>query len=569
MDTSVKLIAEEISRFLKTSEPETICIMGKWGVGKTFAWNQFLRDAVTSNAVGLKKYSYVSLFGQNSLEGLKYSIFENTVDIDHINSGPDLGTLSGSLSSIQKLSRPILGVVGSILGKDYFSTIARGFFLTVRDEIICIDDLDRVGKGLEDKDVLGIISYLKEQRRCKVVLLLNNEELQSKNDFKDHLEKVIDVEMKFEPTAFEASAIGIDKTNSFYKKFAQTTTALNIVNIRVIRKIQRLIKRLEELLAYHDKRIFEGAIPSMVLFGWVTYQPKLAPSIDFVKKFLRMGDLIGSKKETDQEKSWRALINGIDYSHFDEFDQLLLDSIQRGYFDPMTIKKVATELDKKFVLQDKDNSFNASWEKYHGSFSCNQDEVLDDMFEAFKKGVESISPTNLDGAVSLFRELGRDTQADEMVVYYMSERNEKREFYDPQYSMFLNLRDPAIIKAFSDKLATFRDVRTPKEILIHIAKSSGWNPEDILKLSQVTADQYYELFKKTEGTDLRIIVGQALKFKQFRDADAGMLAISSKSEEALRRIAKECDINRERIKAYGVTLDEDTEKLLTDNDIAL
>ena len=46
------------------------------------------------------------------------------------------------------------------------------------DTIICMDDLERRGKNLSPKDVMGLISHLKEQKKCKVVLILNDEKLE-------------------------------------------------------------------------------------------------------------------------------------------------------------------------------------------------------------------------------------------------------------------------------------------------------------------------------------------------------------------------------------------------------
>ena len=43
---SIKLVEREVTRFLKDPEPEFMCIMGKWGVGKTYAWTQFLKEAI-------------------------------------------------------------------------------------------------------------------------------------------------------------------------------------------------------------------------------------------------------------------------------------------------------------------------------------------------------------------------------------------------------------------------------------------------------------------------------------------------------------------------------------------
>ncbi|MFT5036695.1 MAG: Cdc6-like AAA superfamily ATPase [Candidatus Azotimanducaceae bacterium] len=60
---SVKVIHEEIERFIKSPEPEVLCIKGRWGVGKTFAWNKFINEAASESA--LRHYSYVSLFGLN------------------------------------------------------------------------------------------------------------------------------------------------------------------------------------------------------------------------------------------------------------------------------------------------------------------------------------------------------------------------------------------------------------------------------------------------------------------------------------------------------------------------
>ena len=78
---SIALVNREISAFLKREAPEVLCVRGKWGVGKTYTWNAQLTSAAKAGVVGLKRYSYVSLFGVNSLEDLRFSIFENVVNV--------------------------------------------------------------------------------------------------------------------------------------------------------------------------------------------------------------------------------------------------------------------------------------------------------------------------------------------------------------------------------------------------------------------------------------------------------------------------------------------------------
>ena len=81
---SLDLIEKETRRFLASSTPEIICISGRWGVGKSYAWNRILRNAQANNAIALKRYSYVSLFGLNSLEQFRSAIFENLLDKSQI-----------------------------------------------------------------------------------------------------------------------------------------------------------------------------------------------------------------------------------------------------------------------------------------------------------------------------------------------------------------------------------------------------------------------------------------------------------------------------------------------------
>src|SRR3712207_2036559 len=79
VDVSTDLVNSEVVKFLKSQAPEVLCIRGKWGVGKTYTWTTRLEEVQTSGKIALQRYSYVSLFGINSLDELKFSIFENVV----------------------------------------------------------------------------------------------------------------------------------------------------------------------------------------------------------------------------------------------------------------------------------------------------------------------------------------------------------------------------------------------------------------------------------------------------------------------------------------------------------
>ena len=167
------ILAKQAREFLATSLPEVLAIKGAWGVGKTFSWNKWLTEAAQSNSVNLKNYSYVSLFGLNSLDDLKQAIFQNTRAVSDLDKQPSLETFKKdpfgfgksfgrrSSNAIKKL--PFL--------QSYASVIDSLAYFAIHEVIICLDDLERRGDNLSDKNIMGLVNQLKEEKGCKVVLL--------------------------------------------------------------------------------------------------------------------------------------------------------------------------------------------------------------------------------------------------------------------------------------------------------------------------------------------------------------------------------------------------------------
>jgi hypothetical protein len=111
-----------------------------------------------------------------TLEQVRTAIFENTTRKEAIGTEASLETFlegsDGVLDSFaQKWGTKLLGAIPGL--KDVGAVIQSATFLTVSKRIICIDDVERRGKGLRLIDVLGLISFMSERRKCKVVLILN------------------------------------------------------------------------------------------------------------------------------------------------------------------------------------------------------------------------------------------------------------------------------------------------------------------------------------------------------------------------------------------------------------
>ncbi|MDO8522046.1 MAG: hypothetical protein Q7S08_02040 [bacterium] len=557
---SIKLVHEEIKRFLASKEPEVLCIKGKWGVGKTYAWGHYLKEALSTKEIGLSRYSYISLFGQKSLDDLRFSLFENTIEVEQIDRGPDINSLQSGLRWIKKNYRKGVVFLSRFPNfQPYLAGSERALFFLVRNQIVCIDDLERAGGDLKATDVLGMISLLKEQRGCKVALLLNDEELsaEDKEVFKKQLEKVTDTVLEFKPSPLEAADIVFSSREGIYGLLHKNCTSLGIVNIRVIKKIERIARRLEELLSETYPDLLYQALHSTTLFGWVVYEPKVAPSLDFIKNFSPIFDLErGGDKITKQEKLWQTLLSAYQFFQTDEFDLVVLDGIRLGYFDVDALNKVAAKLSEKLKRDKKDGSFSKAWDLYHDSFSVGEKEVLDGIYNAAVENVDVITPTNLDGTVSFLKEFGRTKQARQLLKHYIEKRPEERDLYDLKRSAFGNMvKDPDVTKAFKEKLESFVDDRDPGQVLESIAMNRGWNPEDVEMLAKLTSNDFYGLFKEARGVHMHRIIKGALIFGSVGDASEQMKSISNNAAVALRKIGSESKLNAKRVASQGVSME--------------
>lgn len=555
---SIKLIENEIRRFLATKEPEVICVSGRWGVGKTFAWNQNLRDAQANDQIALESYSYVSLFGVNSLEELKYSIFENSVKSSEIGVELSLDALqSQTTAAAKQLGKKSLGVIQQVPAlRNYLGGLGAVWFSLVRKTIICIDDMERRGKNLSVREVLGLVSNLRELKGCKVALILNDEALEEdKEEFKKYLEKVVDTSLKFEPSAQECASIALPKDGETNKLLAESCVALGISNIRLIKRIERSMRQVEAMLKGFDKQVLKQAVQSLALLGWSVYEPARAPSLDYLQH-RRGPDIFGADKDEvvpANEAAWNALLDDYGFSGMDEFDLVLLEGIRNGFFDSSLLEKRASPLNNQIKAAKLSTAFQDAWRMFHDSFADNQEQVLNAIYQSFFEGVQYITPVNLSGTVSLFKELGRQEQAAAIIKHYVKSHGEDREFFDlNNYPFGGDVKDPDVVRAFSEKYATFKVEREITTTLLSMANMNGWSEKDIVTLSTMPVEEYYKLFKKSEGRDLRRIINACLQFDNIMNATEQMKRISKRAKDALRRIGQESEINARRVKRYGI-----------------
>ncbi len=296
-----------------------------------------------------------------------------------------------------------------------------------------------------------------------------------------------------------------------------------------------------------------------MLLGWSVFEPAIAPSLEYLKR--RHEYLVPKNKSEivpENEASWNALLDAYRFLNLDEFDLALLGGLLDGYFDEEQIRKYGAELDKKIKASKADNSLENSWRAYHDSFKDNEEEVIDAILQSAHKNVQRLGAVNLSGAVGLLKELGRHKEAADLIQFYVDSTPRDRKFFDLANHPFgASITDQDVIAAFSQQFATLPQVnQDPVSILISIARTKGWNDEQLKVISELSADELYQIFKTNAGQELRDIISTCFLFSKV-GMDGQPMAIkelSSRAKEALSRIGQESALNAARVKKYGINV---------------
>lgn len=227
-----------------------IAITGPWGVGKTFFWKRFI-DGCNFK----KKYVYVSLFGLESLSDLKTHIYSN---IENNHSNLEIPRWIRGLPSILKDTR--VSQFGLSASTKIFDSL---MFNQVKDAIICFDDFERMSKKLDIKDVMGLANYLKLEKNCQIILILDEDKAEgdNKKNYAEYKEKLVDgtIRINFVNPLIEEKAKHLKIEERLVELMVEFAEALEIHNFRFFQKViklyQQFRKELSEEVADSTKEI--------------------------------------------------------------------------------------------------------------------------------------------------------------------------------------------------------------------------------------------------------------------------------------------------------------------------
>jgi hypothetical protein len=550
-----------LRNFLDDPNPGVLAIKGAWGVGKTFAWNQLVLQHKLD--CKLPSYCYISLFGISSISELRTAIFAKTRAVKRIGEDLDSKTINTEWAEIGWEAVKDWGHRFSKF-KDipYLKNLSIGLDALaphlIRKTIICLDDFERLNtERIKPDEILGFISELKEEKKCKVVLIFNQDEMPSKDTYRRYREKVVDIEVLFAPSSKEAAELALPAGLPQRETVKKCAVSLGIKNIRILRKIASLTQLMHEATVTLHDGVMEQAATTLVLLAWCYYDTnENKPTLEYIIEWNRM--VLGFSKhdnETENPKrdAWAKVLQDYGFLHMDEFDQTIYKIIERGYLEETGFLEEASKLDAKLRANELEQSFTEAWNLFHNTFADNQIELIEALVDSFEKSVRHISPLNLNGTTMLLRQLGQGAIADGLIDYYIVSRADEDKLFDLANQPFsAEIRDPAVRERFDKHFAEKHAPLPLLDAVNHIAANNSWSREHIEALKSATEDDFYQVFKQEHGELLNVIVKACLQFEGWDEHKK----IGQAARAALVRIGKENPLNAIRVRRYGVVIEE-------------
>lgn len=328
MIITTNTIQDRLIELLNSTQSFGIALNGKWGVGKTFFWNQLIEEKFSA-----KKTAYISLFGVETIQQIKNDLLLQ------------IYTQNGFVKKIKDK-------VGSfkLYGMDISLALSWFEKKDFENVIVCFDDFERISDKLKLKDVLGLISELKEQKKCTVVLILNKDELRE-DDLSKYKDKIVDYDFNYEPTVAESFSLIKDNLKSFKAYPLEYFQKYKINNIRIMK---RVINALNDYACFEEslkdfKDIEKELVENILEISTIN---ALELSVDFEKlsKYSMQNYL--DKKNKEKNEDYDQLLKYINfgysgYFYMSDITYNVVDYIKNSIVDKDSLQQSINERIKK------------------------------------------------------------------------------------------------------------------------------------------------------------------------------------------------------------------------------
>jgi hypothetical protein len=261
-----------------------------------------------------------------------------------------------------------------------------------KNVIICFDDFERISDRLKLKDVLGLISELKEQKKCTVVMILNKDELKYE-DLSKYKDKIIDFDFNYEPTVAESFSLIKDDLKVFKKYPLEYFQKHGINNIRIMK---RVINALNDYACFEEtireyKDIERELVENILEISTIN---AIDLSVDFEKlSKYSMSSLLKEKKTDEEYEKLLKYINSGNSSYFYMSDMTynVIDYVKNSIIDKDSLQKSIDERIAKQQYSSVEKLISEYTHKARYDLNYSYNQYTQDLFTILESNKDTIT----------------------------------------------------------------------------------------------------------------------------------------------------------------------------------
>jgi KAP family P-loop domain len=554
---SLATTKDHLIKLLDDKENKVVALSGKWGTGKTHLWNE-VKDNSGDDKV--KNALYVSLFGLSSIDQVKRRLIESAI--------PGVESHGGMFDGLKSLFK-----FGIKVGSEHYKALAAINDLNVllmapvvlRSGVIVIDDIERKHEKLGIDEVLGFIDEYSKQYESRFVLVLNDDQLKSNvGTWNEMREKVIDQELQLDTTpeeAFDIAAKLIQPKHNGSALIKKAVVRCEISNIRIIKKIIRVINNLLEGHGNLTGEILARLIPSTVLLSAIYYKGlNDGPDFDFV---LKNGALDSISKPQDNDENateekrkqdrWRSLLFDLGVYSADDLEPLIVKYLKSGMFEVEAVSSIISGYindDNILKIQNQSRQlFQDIW------WSNKLDPELLTEAKLFVANAHYIDAYNITALHNLLNEyfVGTDGVADELINHWIEKcKNQPHRFQNFDDDPFGRPLHPLIKQMITERKAKAISATTFADALEIFVYKSSWSNEELARIKSATTQDFESILTSSEGKLKSLTVSKFVGYCNKTNQNEVVLG------DAPNRFIEACKIictsDRPELRRLGVTI---------------
>lgn len=517
--------------FLKDDSIRVATLKGEWGIGKTFFWNTFFNSK--KEDLPFRGYSYISLFGLETITDVKRKLFSSFTMLNKKDMSKHFEKLKPLTKFLESIDIPYLKDSSQIAG------IIENKIL--ENLIICIDDLERKEASLSASSVLGLISELKEEKRCKILLVYNDKSLDSETakQINEYREKVVDLDISYCPTIEGNLSIIWPKLCPELVRIVFTTLGLN--NIRVMQKVKWTLDYFSNVSKqYPDlKPSFEfSCIVLTVIHHAYGKQLSLeeALSTSYISLF--------SKDEENPEHSNKFdVIKKLTFSPNDQ-DVIIAEYLLNGHVELDNYRKLLSEKNEQFQRNDITARHTEIWNLYRSNFSTSQEDFIDQQIAFLSANSKYLKPSDIALTIDFIRNLKPDLDLNHILDDSIDRFCEKTDRLSRRDRDTLR-HFPAVIEKIEAKLAERTQNLSVTELFVALAGSDSWDSSNIQHLCKYSEEDFFHWITTEKSVDVIDLLNIFLS--RFGDQNASNMQVCARIKAALTTLKARSSFDRLRI----------------------